>query len=160
VAERARLAIQAQRTMREPPRRRRRRGRGPGAQTFFADAMQLMQISVEATGQGREVLERWSAAPQEEPPPAPERVERVERGVAVRAAGEPRAAGKPRPAGKPRELVVDGSARAVEAGERTADEGDGQPGGRRRRRRRGGRRRRRRGAGEAAPAGGSAPGGA
>jgi len=65
VAEGIRLALQAQRTFRDTPRqaggRRRRRGRGPAGQPWFTDALQLLQISVEATGEGLEVLNRWRA---------------------------------------------------------------------------------------------------
>jgi len=67
VAERIRLALQAQPQLREGQRpqaaggRRRRRGRGLAGQAHFHDAVQLLQISVEASGQGREALERWKA---------------------------------------------------------------------------------------------------
>jgi poly(A) polymerase len=67
VAERIRLALTAQPQLREGNRpaaaggRRRRRGRGLAGQAHFHDAVQLLQISVEATGQGREALERWRA---------------------------------------------------------------------------------------------------
>jgi poly(A) polymerase len=59
VAERARLAIGAQRSLQGPPRRRRR---GLQAQAYFDDALQLMEVSVRATGQGGEELERWRSA--------------------------------------------------------------------------------------------------
>jgi poly(A) polymerase len=64
VAERTRLALHAQRTFREPPRRgrRRRRGRGAPQGDAQADAVQLLRISVDATGEGQEVLDRWLAA--------------------------------------------------------------------------------------------------
>jgi poly(A) polymerase len=62
IAERTRLALHAQRLFREDPRKRRRRGRGLAGQHYFEDAVQLLQITVEATGEGREVLERWEAA--------------------------------------------------------------------------------------------------
>ncbi|HEX9050102.1 MAG TPA: polynucleotide adenylyltransferase PcnB, partial [Anaeromyxobacter sp.] len=61
IAERTRLALHAQRVLREPPRKKRRRGRGPAGQQYFADALQLLRIGVEATGTGGEVLERWTA---------------------------------------------------------------------------------------------------
>src|SRR5512138_3772380 len=61
IAERTRLALHAQRMFRDPPRRRRR-GRGLAGQTYFEDAVQLLRITVEATGEGRDVLERWTDA--------------------------------------------------------------------------------------------------
>ena len=60
IAERTRLAMQAQRGFRDPQRKRRRRGRGGGGQPH-ADAAQLLTISVEATGEGRELLDRLKA---------------------------------------------------------------------------------------------------
>ncbi len=72
VAEGIRLALQAQRSFREPPRqgssgRRRRRGRGLAGQHGFTDALQLLQITVEASGLGLEVLNRWRAEAQRTP---------------------------------------------------------------------------------------------
>ncbi|HEY6099225.1 MAG TPA: CCA tRNA nucleotidyltransferase [Anaeromyxobacter sp.] len=133
IAERTRLALHAQRHLREPPRRRRRRGRGLAGQQYFTDSMQLLRITVEATGEGRDVLERWTAHREEPDAPAPE----------------------PEAAREEREGAGDGGSReepaapraAPEAGTTAAPAAEGQPGGRRRRRRRGGRRRRRRGAG-------------
>jgi poly(A) polymerase len=61
IAERARLALHAQRLFRDPQKKRRRRGRGAAGQQYYADAMQLLRVTVEATGQGREVLERFTA---------------------------------------------------------------------------------------------------
>ena len=61
VAERIRLALHAQSQLQDPARRRRRRGRGLAGQTYFEDALQLLQIRVDATGQGRELLERWTS---------------------------------------------------------------------------------------------------
>jgi len=61
IAERTKLALNLQRGIREPQRRRRRRGGGSPHQ---ADALQLLRIMVEATGEGREALERWTAGPQ------------------------------------------------------------------------------------------------
>jgi poly(A) polymerase len=112
VAERTRLAMGAQRSLRGPARRR---GRGLQAQTYFEDALQLLEVSVRATGEGAEDLARWRAAPRggrekeaapgrEAPPPG------AEPGGGEPGGGEP---------------------------------GGGEPG--RRRRRRGGRRRGRRG---------------
>jgi poly(A) polymerase len=57
VAERVRQALHAQRYFREPPRKRR--GRGLAGQPYFVDAVQLLEVTVEATGEGRDVLERW-----------------------------------------------------------------------------------------------------
>jgi poly(A) polymerase len=123
ISERARLALHAQRYLRDPPRKRRRRGRGLSGQQYFTDALQLLRISVEATGEGREVLERWTShhGRADGEPPRHE----------ARAGAEPPAPpGAPAPQEAPQEAAAEGS-----------------PGGRRRRRRRGGRRRRRRGAG-------------
>jgi len=61
VAERTRLALHAQRAFSAPPKRRRRRGRGMAGQPYFADAVHLLRIAVDATGQGKELLERWLA---------------------------------------------------------------------------------------------------
>jgi poly(A) polymerase len=62
IAERTKLALHAQRTFKEPARRRRRRG---GGQPHHLDALQLLRVSVDATGEGGEVLERWTASAQE-----------------------------------------------------------------------------------------------
>lgn len=71
VAEGIRLALSAQRTFRETPRgaggKRRRRGRGPAGQHWFTDAIQLLQITVEATGEGLDVLNRWRAEAEQAP---------------------------------------------------------------------------------------------
>jgi poly(A) polymerase len=69
VAERTRLALHAQRTVRAPAQKRRRRRRGGfAAQAYFEDALALLELAVEATGEGREALERWKAesAPKKE----------------------------------------------------------------------------------------------
>ncbi len=129
IAERTRLALGAQRLLRGPPRRRRRRGGGLAAQAYFRDALQLLEMTVRATGEGAEALERWKARAEARlREPAPERQE-----------GEP---------GKRADLAHPGPPQALSTEE-------GAPGGepRRRRRRRGGRRRRRRGSagGEVAP---------
>jgi len=139
IAERTRLALQAQRAFSGPPKRRRRRGRGGAGHSQLTDALQLLEISVSATGEGRETLERWRSAGTGEPPhdgdaPHAEAAEPDEGDVVeVEVVGSRRAARTP-PAG--------GAAEA-DAGEASAP---GEP--RRRRRRRGGRRRRRRGAGQ------------
>jgi len=140
VAERVRLALAAQRHFRDPPRGRR--SRKMVAHSYFADALMLLQISVEATGQGRELLEQWrrlSDAPEEEHEPRPRSEPR--RGPEA----EGTAGGGPGPASF--------GAAAVEQ----SQEGPVEPAvpGRRRRRRRGGRRRGRRGASEGAKGGGS-----
>ncbi len=67
IAERARLALQIQRGLRDPQRKRRRRGRG-GDASQQVDAMQLLALSVEATGEGREVLDRVKALPRQDEP--------------------------------------------------------------------------------------------
>ncbi len=58
VAERTRLAMGAQVSLRGPARRRR----GLGAQAYFEDALRLLEVSVRATGEGAEDLARWRAA--------------------------------------------------------------------------------------------------
>ncbi|MEI6225642.1 MAG: polynucleotide adenylyltransferase PcnB [Deltaproteobacteria bacterium] len=57
MAERARMALQAQRLFRGPPRRRRRGGLA--GQAYFQDALQLLRVTVKATGEGAEALARW-----------------------------------------------------------------------------------------------------
>lgn len=160
VSERVRLALHAQRTMADPARRRRRRGRGLAGQPFQIDATQLMRISAEATGEGGEDV----AAPRE---PAGGRTSRS-RGAPPRdreAAAEAEVAEL---------LEADEAADSADDEPDEAEEGADAPatpgaeaagegaavGARRRRRRRGGRRRRRRGAGGPAEAGGggSSPG--
>jgi poly(A) polymerase len=167
VAERTRLAIGAQRHLHGSPRRRRR-GRGLTGQGYFRDAVQLLEMTVRATGEGAEALERWKAQAEarlREPAPGPRGGERQGgpgtqpvrpngsgpgMGAAPAAGNEhPDAAGPaPAPFGAAAAAPAGGGAPAGEAG-------------RRRRRRRGGRRRRRRGqkaAGGATPppaAGGS-----
>ncbi|ACG71532.1 poly(A) polymerase [Anaeromyxobacter sp. K] len=170
VAERIRLALHAQRQLEEPGKRRRRRGRGPAGQTYFQDALQLLEIRVRATGRGAEVLERWSAeapqphAPSERPGRAGPRDDRHERRDRREGSAPHRAE---RDEGAVREVVIpteaaeaadeaDPEVREVDssaAGE--AGEGEASQGGRRRRRRRGGKRRRRRGTGASGPDGGA-----
>jgi poly(A) polymerase len=130
MAERCRMALQAQRLFHGPPRRRRRGGLA--SQAYFADALQLLRITVKATGEGREALARWEA--EAERSPAGGR-EELDPSLLAEAAPEPGPAGSPP------------SAEALAGGE-PAGEGEIGPDGRRRRRRRGGRRRRRRGQGE------------
>jgi poly(A) polymerase len=132
IAERTRLALHAQRHLREADRPRRRRGRGPAGQPHFPDALQLLALTVEATGEGRDRLERWREelrrSQGREPGPPAERAE-AELAEILGPAGEERAAEG--------EGAPPAEAAAGEAGA---------PPARRRRRRRGGRRRRRRGA--------------
>ncbi len=167
IAERTRLGLHAQRLFREPPRKRRRRGRGPAGQQYFADALQLLRVSVEATGAGREVLERWTAHARHAPEPHDGEEPTAEAPPRERHEVRPRERHEATPREDQREVEVDVSAplpAGVEAPrpggevevEVAASRADGQPGGRRRRRRRGGRRRRRRG-GQDAGAGGSTP---
>jgi poly(A) polymerase len=169
IAERTRLALHALRMFREPPKKRRRRGRGVAGQSYYEDAMQLLQISVAATGEGQEVLERWRATAGSHPPPAPPAREQPEpRRRGPERTREPRRA-QAAPAGASVEIPVQAQetdteeipfvevAAGGEAPEtpRSGTEATSAAAGdsaRRRRRRRGGRRRRRRGAGEAAPA--------
>jgi len=149
VAERARLALQAQRVL-HAPARRRRRGRGGGG--VQEDALPLLRISVEATGEGREALERLQATP----PRA-----QAQGGAATHGpARRPARAGPPEAAAEVIEVtdedIVEVEATSPRAEGRapaqaTAAAGEGA---RRKRRRRGGRRRRRRGPGAH---GGTAP---
>jgi poly(A) polymerase len=129
IAERARLALHAQRLFTAPPRKRRRRGRGATGQQYLVDGLQLLEITVEATGEGRETLERWTAAQRETVRDDDRNVAEVEP-AATRAAAEAQGA--------------DGAPAPTDAEAATEAEGPGAP---RKRRRRGGRRRRRRGAG-------------
>jgi len=128
VAERVRLALGMQRHLREPPRGRR--ARKMVGHSYFGDALHILQISVQATGQGGEVLELWRRSKAEggekhphpfaqagaEEPTAGEETPRSDELAAAAPPENPEATGEPR---------------------------------RRRRRRRGGRRRRRRGPGPA-----------
>ncbi|HSD19154.1 MAG TPA: polynucleotide adenylyltransferase PcnB [Anaeromyxobacter sp.] len=167
IAERTRLALHALRSFREPPRKRRRRGRGLAGQSYFEDALQLLEISVAATGEGHDVLERWRTSAGAQPPlrehpeerrRGPERTREPRRGrapaaveTAVSVVTAVEIPTEPEEAGADEIPSVE-----VAAGGETPRPGDAAPaagdGARRRRRRRGGRRRRRRGAGEGAPA--------
>jgi poly(A) polymerase len=142
VAERVRLALSAQRHLREPPRGRR--ARKLVAHSYFVDALQLLEISVEATGHGRELLEQWRQVTDE--------------------GGREQHHRRPRPnhpatGGEQLQAAVEESPAAPVAHEAhpavegTGDEGTASAG--RRRRRRGGRRRRRRGAGQGGASGGT-----
>jgi poly(A) polymerase len=136
VAERTRLALGAQRLLHGPPRRRRRRGGGVAGQGYFRDAVQLLEMTVRATGDGAEALDRWKAQGE-----ARLREAAPERPDGDRP-GRPEAAPAPAAAGSPGGTGAEGAVPGDEPG-------------RRRRRRRGGRRRRRRGQG--ASGGGVAP---
>jgi poly(A) polymerase len=148
VAERARMALSAQRLFHGPPRRRRRRrGGGLAAQAYFQDALQLLEISWRATGEGAEALERWRAEADRSGPGReevdPSELARDEETDVV----PPGAVEVPlRSTGSPG-LPARGEIREVDVGG-GSPEGAGSRG---RRRRRGGRRRRRRGAGAASP---------
>jgi hypothetical protein len=125
----------------------------------MVDATQLLRISVDATGDGRELLERLATA-HEEPAPAPHvhgegarpprhRGEGAHRDPPA-AIAEAEATGAGAPEGERiREVDVSGRPHAADGEEEAPG------GGRRRRRRRGGRRRRRRGPGAGAPEGGA-----
>lgn len=162
VAERTRLALQAQRALREPAKKRRRRGRGMSGQPHFVDALQLLEITVGATGQGRELLDRWQGEDEAEGEPEPR--EPVARTPTVH--GEPVA---PFEAAEAEEEEVEAQGELeLDLGGGEPQAGDGAQGARpegsgsgRKRRRRGGRRRRRRGAaadGTPASGGGEAGG--
>ncbi len=183
VAERIRLALHAQAIFFEPrpaKGRRRRRGRGLAGQPYFTDALQLLRITVEATGAGVEVYHRWAAEAARQPPPPPEPPgrepgrgggERGHRGGAPHRGDHGRGPRHAPPAAEGRTRTIDlgradaGPDEAVPAGGEGAitivEAGPvgtppaGEASGPSKRRRRGGRRRRRRG-GE----GGGGPGGA
>ena len=148
VAERVRLALSAQRHFHEPPRGRR--ARKLVGHSYFVDALQLLEISVEATGSGAERLEQWRQVTEATGPEEPRHL----RGPRHAPAREPAAA----------EVVEVGAGASAAVEVAPAQAGAGRHGkdapagpatpGRRRRRRRGGRRRRRRGAGEGGEGGG------
>ncbi len=158
VAERTRLALQAQRVLREPAKKRKRRGRGLSGQPHFVDALQLLEITVGATGQGRELLDRWTGEGE------PERHEPIERPRPMTAHGEPVAPFESAEAEEEEvdaqgelELDLSTGAPGTGPGEDAAKPDGAQTG--RRRRRRGGRRRRRRGAADGVDAGAKPAGG-
>jgi poly(A) polymerase len=152
IAERVRLALDAQAIFRSGPRRRQR---GLPAQSYYQDALQLLEVTVRATGEDEDLLARWQSGEALTEPGKPHAEGGRRNGHAPRprgghaaASGSARAhphrtdapsevsAEEPleaaRPAAKVKEIVVESESEA--------------PGeGRRRRRRRGGRRRRRRG---------------
>jgi poly(A) polymerase len=156
IAERARLALLAQRVFREGPRRRQK---SLAAQGHYGDALQLLEITARATGEDGELVERWRsgealAEPGHGPAHHPARA----------APRHPKPAARhPASAEAPASAEVPASAEAPEAGAGLDGEGveaapgaaEGEGPARRRRSRRGGRRRRRRGGGAAAGAGGA-----
>jgi poly(A) polymerase len=156
MAERARMAIRAQRLFHAPPRRRRRGGLA--AQAYFDDALVLLKLGVRATGEGAEALARWEAEAsrghghghQEIDPDLLDEAEPTPGEPSPTRSG-PRASGAPTVEATPGAEGTTGTGQAAEAGDGSAEGADGSaPGeGRRRRRRRGGRRRRRRGQGGA-----------
>jgi poly(A) polymerase len=139
VAERARLALQAQRAARAP--RRRRRGRGGGG-AVHEDAIALLRITVEATGEGREVLERWLSMPRRSPGAGRAEGAAGQDGSFEAPGDEASAGGEPPGPGPPAGQGVPGE----------TEQATGTEPQRRRRRRRGGRRRRRRGPSAPVPA--------
>ncbi|HET9450319.1 MAG TPA: polynucleotide adenylyltransferase PcnB, partial [Aggregicoccus sp.] len=107
IAERCRMLLIAQRTL---TGERRRRGslasfrRHP----IFQDALTVFELTVEATGEHREMLEQWKSGETPKPPPQ-------ERAAAAAAEGaEPAAAGAPR---KRRRRRRSGARRGGAAGE-------------------------------------------
>jgi poly(A) polymerase len=150
MAERARMALQAQRLFHGPPRRRRRGGLA--AQAYFVDALTLLRVSVRATGEGAEALARWEG---EAPRGHAEGAEEIEPALLAEALPEPARAGAV-PAGATGRGAPLAEGTAASGVDAAGAEGDDEtPDGRRRRRRRGGRRRRRRGQGPGG--GGDAP---
>ncbi len=133
IAERARMAMQAQRLFQGPPRRRRRGGLA--GQAYFQDALALLRLTVKATGQGADALARWV----DEGRADGEGGEEVEPSLLAEAEGE---------------VAPPASAGVAAGGDEPGEDGQAA------RRRRGGRRRRRRGrgAGGAQPGGAQAGG--
>ena len=128
MADRTRMALQAQKLFHGPPRRRRRGGLS--GQAYFQDALQLLRLTVKATGQGADALARWEDEAQRREGAGSEE---IEPSLLAEATGDaaPGAEGAPV------------RTREADAGSPDGDEtGEGAQ-----RRRRGGRRRRRRGRG-------------
>ena len=149
VAERVRLALNAQRHFREPPKGRRR-GRKLSGQSYFVDALQLLEISVAATGQGQELLDRWRQRAETGAESRPRSQESREGERSLIGGGE-----GPTPEVTQPGDAIEQAVEAVASPPAAKPEGEGPSGqggdpNRRRRRRRGGRRRRRRGVGEGA----------
>jgi poly(A) polymerase len=135
IAERTRLALLSQRTLRGEGKRRRRRGLT--AQAYFDDALQLLAITVKATGEGQGELERWRAPQDDDDGAAPSeaRGDAPDADDAVDGDDD----------GAPDGGAADGAKAAGEGAKGAAAGAEGEGPGRKRRRRRGGRRRRRRG---------------
>ncbi len=127
MADRTRMAMQAQKLFHGPPRRRRRGGLA--GQAYFQDALLLLRITVKATGEGAEALSRWEDEAERRHGEEGEGAEEIEPSQLAEAGG-------------------DGTTGAPTTPDESGDAA---------RRRRGGRRRRRRGRGaggstQAAPA--------
>lgn len=150
VSERIRLALHAQRAIRDP-KKRRRRGRGTAGQTYQIDAIQLLRISVEATGEGRDVLVRLERSDDDRPPSRrgarDSDLDAETETAALVAEGE--AAEDDAPEAEGAEEATREAGDRADAAKAKDGAGEGDPA-RRRRRRRGGKRRRRRGVPEAA----------
>jgi poly(A) polymerase len=154
MAERARMALRAQRLFHGPPRRRRRGGLS--AQAYFDDALLILRMTVRATGQGGEALARWEGEARGGQGGGGEEIDPslLDEATPVAARSSPAAAATAAaaPMGDGAASDAPESAAAAEG----TPEGEAQ----RRRRRRGGRRRRRRGpegAGEAPAASPASP---
>ncbi len=117
MAECTRMAMQAQKLFHGPPRRRRRGGLA--GQAYFTDALQLLRVTVKATGEGAEALSRWEDEAQRRDGEGDEGGEEIEPSQLAEDAGDP---------------ASDATVTPDETGDAA-------------RRRRGGRRRRRRGRG-------------
>jgi len=160
MAERTRLAMGAQHVFRGPARRRRRRGGGLGAQAYFQDALQLLEITVRATGEGAEALARWRTEGEAHASAWSEAEAEVrsagERGARDRSAAPEEGGASDIPAYRRHPGEGPGERRAAGEIDVSGASGGDEAAPRRRRRRRGGRRRRRRGAGAGAPSAGGA----
>jgi poly(A) polymerase len=148
MAERARMALRAQRLFHGPPRRRRRGGLS--AQAYFDDALLLLRMTVRATGQGAEALARWESEGQRGHGGGGE--EEIDPSLLDEA---PSAGLTPSPGARAQDDASEGAGATREGGSSGAPPTDATAGdtpegeARKRRRRRGGRRRRRRGQGAA-----------
>ena len=150
IAERVRLALDAQAVFRSGPRRRQR---GLPSQSYYQDALQLLEVTVRATGEDEELLARWQSGealsevhagkPQGE---AGRRNGHAPRHTNGHAHPKPHKAPTTAAAGEESPPAEGDVVSAAEAAGGGADAEAGAAGeARRRRRRRGGRRRRRRG---------------
>jgi poly(A) polymerase len=150
MADRARMALRAQRLFHGPPRRRRRGGLS--AQAYFDDALLLLRMTVRATGQGGEALARWEAESRGGQGGGGEEIDPslLDEAAPVTDSPVPGPRARhaaPRPAtDAPAAVAPEGAVEGAGSGPAAAeDTPEGEA--RRRRRRRGGRRRRRRGQG-------------